>query len=94
MPPHTAKHTRPAPTICLIYSFLRMEPGSHYTFFLFLRRMELLKRFKEGDADAFETLFRQFQADTEAAFGSWARRIATSIEKKDLHWGAKDDRRA
>lgn len=25
--------------------------------------MELLKRFKEGDIDAFETLFRQFQAD-------------------------------
>ena len=25
--------------------------------------MELLKRFKEGDVDAFETLFRQFQAD-------------------------------
>lgn len=75
--------------------------------------MELLKRFKEGDVDAFETLFRQFQADvyrwivkivrdqgvaedltietfwriykarrrfdTEAAFGSWARRIATNL---------------
>ena len=25
--------------------------------------MELLKRFKEGDVDAFETLFRQFQAE-------------------------------
>ena len=25
--------------------------------------MELLKRFKQGDVDAFETLFRQFQAD-------------------------------
>ena len=25
--------------------------------------MELLKRFKEGDVDAFETLFRQFQTD-------------------------------
>ena len=75
--------------------------------------MELLKRFKEGDVDAFETLFRQFQADVygwilkivrdrgvaedltvetfwriykartrfdpEAAFGSWARRIATNL---------------
>lgn len=75
--------------------------------------MELLKRFKEGDVDAFETLFRQFQADvygwivrivrdrgvaedltietfwriyksrgrfdTESAFGSWARRIATNL---------------
>jgi len=25
--------------------------------------MELLKRFKQGDVDAFETLFRQFQAE-------------------------------
>jgi DNA-directed RNA polymerase specialized sigma24 family protein len=25
--------------------------------------MELLKRFKAGDVEAFETLFRQFQAD-------------------------------
>jgi DNA-directed RNA polymerase specialized sigma24 family protein len=25
--------------------------------------MELLKRFKRGDIDAFETLFRQFQAE-------------------------------
>lgn len=75
--------------------------------------MELLKRFKQGDVDAFETLFRQFQADvygwivqivrdrgvaedltietfwriyktrarfdTELAFGSWARRIATNL---------------
>jgi RNA polymerase sigma-70 factor, ECF subfamily len=75
--------------------------------------MELLKRFKEGDIDAFETLFRQFQAevygwiaqivrdrgiaedltietfwriykararfDTDAAFGAWARRIATNL---------------
>lgn len=75
--------------------------------------MELLKRFKAGDIDAFETLFRQFQADvyawivqivrdrgiaedltietfwriykararfdTEAAFGAWARRIATNL---------------
>lgn len=75
--------------------------------------MDLLKRFKEGDVDAFETLFRQFEADvygwivqivrdrgvaedltietfwriykartrfdTEAAFGSWARRIATNL---------------
>jgi len=75
--------------------------------------MELLKRFKEGDVDAFEALFRQFQGDvygwivqivrdrgvaedltietfwriykartrfdTEGAFGSWARRIATNL---------------
>ena len=75
--------------------------------------MELLKRFKEGDVDAFETLFRQFQTDvygwivqivrdpgvaedltietfwrldkartrfdTELAFGSWARLIATNL---------------
>ncbi len=75
--------------------------------------MELLKRFKQGDVDAFETLFRQFQADvygwivqivrdrgvaedltietfwriyktrarfdTELAFGSSARRIATNL---------------
>jgi RNA polymerase sigma-70 factor, ECF subfamily len=75
--------------------------------------MELLKRFQQGDVDAFETLFRQFQGevfgwivqivrdrgiaedltietfwrihkararfDTEAAFGAWARRIATNL---------------
>ncbi len=33
--------------------------------------MELLKRFKEGDIDAFETLFRQFQADVY----SWIMQI-------------------
>jgi RNA polymerase sigma factor (sigma-70 family) len=75
--------------------------------------MGLLKRFVEGDVEAFETLFRQFQAevygwivrivrdpgtaedltvetfwriyrtrtrfDPEAAFGAWARRIATNL---------------
>ncbi len=75
--------------------------------------MELLKRFAQGDIEAFETLFRQFQGevygwivrivrdpgvaedltvetfwriyqarsrfDPEAAFGAWARRIATNL---------------
>jgi RNA polymerase sigma-70 factor, ECF subfamily len=75
--------------------------------------MDLLNRFKEGDLEAFEALFRQFQAEVygwimrivrdpgvaedltvetfwrvyrartrfncDAAFGAWARRIATNL---------------
>jgi RNA polymerase sigma-70 factor (ECF subfamily) len=75
--------------------------------------MDLLTRFKEGDLEAFEALFRQFQAEVygwilrmvrdpavaedltvetfwriyrarrrfrpPAAFGAWARRIATNV---------------